>query len=78
MAIESKDLTVIGAGPAGLAAAAEVSRFGGRVIVIDEAPRPGGRLPSQIHFEPGRTWKEKKRLLKMRVKIRKISELFNS
>lgn len=62
MAIESKDLTVIGAGPAGLAAAAEVSRFGGRVIVIDEAPRPGGRLPSQIHFEPGRTWKEKKRL----------------
>ena len=49
--VEKADLVVIGAGPAGLAAAEEFSRFGGRVVALDEAPVPGGRLPSQIHPE---------------------------
>jgi len=52
MAIEKVDLVIIGAGPAGLAAAAEVARRNGTVVVLDEAPQPGGRLPSQIHRRP--------------------------
>ena len=55
MAIEKADFVIIGAGPAGLAAAAEVARHHGKVIVLDESPIPGGRLPSQIHPEPGQT-----------------------
>jgi len=53
MSIEKVDLVVIGAGPAGLAAAAETARLKGRVVVVDESPLPGGRLSSQIHPEPG-------------------------
>jgi sarcosine oxidase subunit alpha len=55
MAIEKADLVIIGAGPAGLAAAAEVARRHGKVVVLDESSIPGGRLPSQIHPEPGKT-----------------------
>lgn len=51
MAIEKVDLVIIGAGPAGLAAAAEVGRQHGSVVILDESPQPGGRLPSQIHRE---------------------------
>ncbi|MFW5417106.1 FAD-dependent oxidoreductase [Nocardiopsis sp. CNT-189] len=36
------DVLVVGAGPAGLAAAAAAARQGARVILADEAPRPGG------------------------------------
>src|SRR5210317_1641593 len=52
MTIEKVDLVIVGAGPAGLAAAAEAARQNGKVVVVDESPRPGGRLPSQIHREP--------------------------
>ena len=52
MAIEKADLVIIGAGPAGLAAARETARHGAEVVVLDEAPQPGGRLPSQMHREP--------------------------
>ena len=45
------DLIVVGAGPAGLSAASVVSRLGGRVLVLDESPRAGGRLPGQAHPE---------------------------
>jgi len=38
------DLAIIGAGPAGLAAAAEAKRRGLSVMVLDEGPRPGGRI----------------------------------
>lgn len=61
MAIEKADLVVVGAGPAGLAAAAEVARRGGDVVVLDEATIPGGRLPSQIHPEPMQTHRGQKR-----------------
>ena len=40
---------VVGAGPAGLAAAIEVARAGGEVTVIDENGKPGGQLFKQIH-----------------------------
>lgn len=38
------DLAVIGAGPAGLAAAIEASRHGLSVALLDENPEPGGRI----------------------------------
>ncbi|MEU4878339.1 sarcosine oxidase subunit delta family protein [Streptomyces sp. NPDC021608] len=38
------DLLVVGAGPAGLAAAATAARSGARVILADERPEPGGSL----------------------------------
>ena len=61
MKAERVDLVVIGAGPAGLAAAAEVSIKGGRVVVLDENPIPGGRLPSQVHLDVEQLWRLKRR-----------------
>lgn len=40
---------IIGAGPAGLAAACEAAGAGARVLVVDEHDRPGGQLLKQIH-----------------------------
>ena len=54
MTFEQVDLAIVGAGPAGLAAGIEVSRQGGRVVILDEGPVPGGRLRSQVH--PRRRW----------------------
>ncbi|MGC0415925.1 NAD(P)/FAD-dependent oxidoreductase [Embleya sp. AB8] len=38
------DLLVIGAGPAGLAAAVTAAGHGAHVLVVDEQPRPGGQI----------------------------------
>ncbi len=54
MTFEPVDLIIVGAGPAGLTAGIEVSRQGGRVVILDEGPTPGGRLRSQVH--PRRRW----------------------
>lgn len=54
IAVERVDVAVVGAGPAGLSAGMEAARLGASVIVVDENSTPGGRLPSQIHPEPGR------------------------
>ncbi len=43
------DLAVIGAGPAGLTAAIEASKYGVKTLVIDENSQPGGQLFKQIH-----------------------------
>lgn len=40
---------VIGAGPAGLAAAIEAAKAGAEVVLIDENGKPGGQLFKQIH-----------------------------
>lgn len=40
---DSYDVLVVGAGPAGLAAAAAASNAGVRVVVVDAAQRPGGQ-----------------------------------
>lgn len=40
---------IIGAGPAGLAAAIELAKAGGQVTLIDENAKPGGQLFKQIH-----------------------------
>ncbi|MFY0614330.1 MAG: sarcosine oxidase subunit alpha family protein [Hyphomicrobiaceae bacterium] len=47
------DLLVIGAGPAGLAAALAAGRAGARVILADEDFRMGGRLLSETHQVDG-------------------------
>ncbi len=53
-AIAFADVLVIGAGPAGLAAALAAGRAGARVIVCDDDFRLGGRLLSERHAIDGR------------------------
>lgn len=43
MTIETVDVAVIGAGPAGLSAAGEAARLGARVALIDDNRQPGGQ-----------------------------------
>lgn len=43
------DVLVIGAGPAGMAAADEMGAAGLRVILVDDKDRPGGKLVLQTH-----------------------------
>lgn len=43
------DVFIIGAGPAGLAAAAELGEMGYQVLVADDKPRAGGKLVLQTH-----------------------------
>ncbi|HWT35131.1 MAG TPA: FAD-dependent oxidoreductase, partial [Paraburkholderia sp.] len=38
------DIVVVGAGPAGLAAAREAAQAGARVAVLDDNPRAGGQV----------------------------------
>ncbi|PCI44724.1 MAG: opine oxidase subunit A, partial [Alphaproteobacteria bacterium] len=41
------DVAIIGAGPAGLAAAEQILKHGGRVVVLDEQARAGGQIMRQ-------------------------------
>ena len=53
------DVLVIGAGPAGLAAALAAGRAGARVVLVDEDAHPGGRLNAerrQIDGASGSEW----------------------
>ncbi len=50
------DVVVVGAGPAGLAAARDLGRQGLRVTVIDEYPLAGGRLLGQLYRAGGHWW----------------------
>lgn len=38
------DVAVLGAGPAGMAAATEAARRGARVVLLEESPQPGGQV----------------------------------
>jgi NADPH-dependent 2,4-dienoyl-CoA reductase/sulfur reductase-like enzyme len=38
------DIVVLGAGPAGMAAATEAARGGARTVLLDESPAPGGQV----------------------------------
>lgn len=44
MSVEQFDLAIIGAGPAGMAAATEARRQRLRTVVLDEQPYPGGQI----------------------------------
>jgi len=54
---------IIGAGPAGIAAALEAQKSGGRVVLVDENPDMGGSLLStpyvEIDGKPAKIWLEK-------------------
>jgi len=53
------DVLVVGAGPAGLAAACAAGRTGARVIVVDDGPEAGGsllRTREQIDGRPADEW----------------------
>lgn len=43
------DVLVVGGGPAGLCACAELSKCGIRTLLVDEGPTPGGQLVKQTH-----------------------------
>ncbi|HIE30570.1 TPA: FAD-dependent oxidoreductase [Candidatus Poribacteria bacterium] len=47
--IKTTEIAIIGAGPAGLAAAIEATKARARATLIDENARPGGQLFKQIH-----------------------------
>jgi len=44
-----RSVAIVGAGPAGMAAAIEAVRRGCRVTLVDEAERPGGQIYRQAH-----------------------------
>lgn len=50
------DVVIIGAGPAGLSAGIACRESDLNVLVIDEFPKPGGRLLGQLHQEPDGEW----------------------
>jgi thioredoxin reductase len=47
--LELSEMTVVGAGPAGLCAALEAAKTGIAVVVLDENDRAGGQLFKQVH-----------------------------
>lgn len=47
------DLGIAGAGPAGMAAAAEAAAFGLSVLVVDEQPAPGGQVFRSVEAAAG-------------------------
>ena len=67
------DVLIVGAGPAGLSAGIACAQHGLQVKIVDEFPRPGGRLLGQLHEEPDGTWwngmEEAKRLLEQAEKL---------
>ncbi|MGD2037601.1 MAG: 2Fe-2S iron-sulfur cluster-binding protein, partial [Desulfobacterales bacterium] len=49
VAIKEVEVLIIGAGPAGLAAAVELGKHGVGTLIIDDKDRPGGKLVLQTH-----------------------------
>jgi len=45
--VQETEILIVGAGPAGMAAAIEASKMGAEVLVIDENPQPGGQIFAQ-------------------------------
>jgi sarcosine oxidase subunit alpha len=52
------DVLVIGAGPAGLAAALAAGRAGARVILVEQDPEAGGALLDEPAGGPGDAWRD--------------------
>src|SRR5690625_3895378 len=60
--IKMNDIVIIGAGPAGLAASIICRKHDLKVEVLDEFPKPGGRLLGQLHQEPSGERSEERRV----------------
>ncbi len=56
MSAATCDAVVVGAGPAGLAAAGTLTARGHSVLLVDEAPVPGGRLRAQWYRLGSAVW----------------------
>jgi thioredoxin reductase/bacterioferritin-associated ferredoxin len=54
MAVRAVDIAIVGAGPAGMAAAVEAAGLGLEVLVLDENPAPGGQIYRSIEEVAGR------------------------
>ena len=52
MTIETADLVIVGAGPAGMACALDAARAGLDVLVLDENPMPGGQIYRNVGRSP--------------------------
>jgi len=50
-ALEDHEVIVVGGGPAGVRAAVAAAEAGARVLLLDEAPRPGGQIYRQLPAE---------------------------
>ena len=57
------DVAVVGAGPAGLAAAFRAAREGRRVTVVDDNPDAGGQIKVQVHYKIRSTLSEQEMAL---------------
>jgi NADPH-dependent 2,4-dienoyl-CoA reductase/sulfur reductase-like enzyme len=53
------DVAVVGAGPAGLAAACRAAEAGANVVLLDEAPAPGGQVWRRPATRLARAWSER-------------------
>jgi NADPH-dependent 2,4-dienoyl-CoA reductase/sulfur reductase-like enzyme len=53
------DVAVVGAGPAGLAAACRAAEAGAAVVLLDEAPAPGGQVWRRPASRLARAWSER-------------------
>jgi NADPH-dependent 2,4-dienoyl-CoA reductase/sulfur reductase-like enzyme len=53
------DVVVVGAGPAGLAAACRAAEAGANVVLLDEAPAPGGQVWRRPATRLARAWSER-------------------
>jgi sarcosine oxidase subunit alpha len=65
------DVCVVGAGPAGLAAATAAARAGARVVCVDEADEPGGSLLVDPRFGPDEAARRAEAARKAGVDLRK-------
>ncbi|MFH1135602.1 MAG: (2Fe-2S)-binding protein [Pseudomonadota bacterium] len=83
--MERFEAVIVGLGPAGLAAAAELGRLGVRMAVVDENPEPGGQVyrrpsPGFLITNPrflGRKQRQGERLIKEFNEVRDQCAVFN-
>lgn len=74
------DVAVVGAGPAGIAAACRAAEAGARTVVLDESPAPGGQIhrhrPGAAVPEAARPWIE--RLARSGAEARSRASVFDA
>jgi NADPH-dependent 2,4-dienoyl-CoA reductase/sulfur reductase-like enzyme len=83
---EEVEALIVGMGPAGMAAAIELSKYGVQVVVVDENPSPGGKVyrqpPSEFSFSedashPSSAHSEGQRLIDAFASIGKLCKAYS-